>query len=98
MSNDAITNTILMRFKVVTPDNAMDVLKQVCQYAPSYSDALIIIERIANGTDGIAGTSDDIISAEIVETLKVLVKQDLVGNLIRDLYQVDSKVLCKCCH
>lgn len=97
MSTEAVTNVILMRFKAVTPENAMDVLKQVCQYAPSYDDALVIIEQIAKGTDGIAGTSDDIISQEIVETLKVLVKQDLVGNLIRDLYQVD-KVLCKCCH
>lgn len=98
MSTEALTNVLMMRFKSVTPDNAMDVLKQVCQYAPTLDDALVIIERIANGADGIAGTSDDIISSEIVEAIKVLVKQDLVKHLIRDMYAIDTTLLCKCCH
>ena len=98
MSNEALTNVLMMRFKSVTPENAMDVLKQVCQYAPTLDDALVIIEQIAKGTDGIAGTSDDIISSEIVETLKILVKQNLVKYLIIDMYKEPLSVLGKCCH
>ena len=42
-----------------------------------------VIEKIAAGADGIAGTDDDIIPQAVVESLKVMLEKDLVGDIIQ---------------
>jgi hypothetical protein len=43
------------------------------------------LEIIAKGKDGIAGTDDDMISPETLDMLEILLKRDLVGNLVEML-------------
>lgn len=89
-------DVLVNQLKNTKPENAMDVLKQVCQYAPSLDDAIIIIERISKGEDGISGTEDDLISEEILESLRILVRQDMVKLLISHLYIDSDAIFCKC--
>lgn len=86
---------ILSKFREVTPENAIDVIRQVCQHAPSYEDALLILDRIAAGADGIVGTSDDIMSQETLECLKLMAKQKIVEHLVKDMYK-EVEVSCAC--
>lgn len=41
-----------------------------------------VIEKLAAGQDGIVGTSDDIIPAACVESLKTFLEKDLLGDVI----------------
>lgn len=86
---------IIAKFKEVTPENAFEVIRQVCQHTPSYEDAMLIIDRIAAGADGIAGTSDDIMSQETLECLKLMAKQKIVEQLAKDMYK-EVEVSCAC--
>lgn len=42
-----------------------------------------VIEKIAAGADGIAGTEDDIIPASVVEALKTILEKDLIGDIVQ---------------
>jgi len=42
-----------------------------------------VIEKIAAGADGVSGTEDDIIPAAVVESLKIMLEKDLVGDIIQ---------------
>jgi len=42
-----------------------------------------VIEKIAAGSDGIVGTEDDIIPKEVVESLKLLLEKDLIGDIVQ---------------
>jgi hypothetical protein len=42
-----------------------------------------VIEKIAAGADGIAGTEDDIIPQSVVEALKTILEKDLIGDIIQ---------------
>ena len=42
-----------------------------------------VIEKIAAGADGIAGTDDDIIPVAVVDALKTMLEKDLVGDIIQ---------------
>lgn len=86
---------IISRFKAVTPDNAVDVIRQVCLYAPTRDDAMRILDRIAAGADGIAGTSDDIMTQETLECLKLMAKQNIVSELVNEFYkEVPKSCFC----
>lgn len=47
-----------------------------------------VIESIANGKDGIAGTSDDIIPPQIVNAIRIMLQTDLVSQTIDVLSDV----------
>lgn len=41
-----------------------------------------VVEKIAAGADGIVGTEDDIIPGNVVASLKMLLEQDLIGDIV----------------
>ena len=41
-----------------------------------------VVEKIAAGADGIAGTEDDIIPVNVVTSLKLLLEKDLIGDIV----------------
>ncbi len=86
---------VLAKFREVTPENAIEVIRLVCQHAPSYEDALTILDRIAAGADGVVGTSDDVMSQETLECLKLMMKQKIVQELVKDMYK-EVEVSCAC--
>ena len=62
---------------------------------PSQRENLVlsIIERISKGLDGIEGTSDDIISQETMNTIRVLLQNNLIEGIINGLIKVSNKSL-----
>jgi hypothetical protein len=42
-----------------------------------------VVEKIAAGADGVAGTDDDIIPVAVVGGLKAILEKDLVGDIIQ---------------
>ena len=73
---------IINNVKDKSPESAMDVIKQVYKYAPSIDEALVIIEKLSRGEEA------DLINEEVLETLRILVKQDMVRLVIKNMYEI----------
>ncbi len=90
MNQDALTKFVLDK----SPANAIELIRTVCMYSPSIDDAITVIERIAAGEDGIAGTGDDVLDKDTLECLKILIRQNAVQDLVEKAY---AKGVVGCC-
>ena len=72
----------------------MEIAEKIFLHDPIAKKNLVlsIIERISKGLDGIEGTSDDIISQETMNTIRVLLQNNLIEGIINGLIKVSKQV------
>lgn len=63
------------------PTSALQLINTVKDYVRDADAVVSTIEKIAVGLDGKIGTDDDIISADIIDTVKMLLKHRVVHEL-----------------
>ena len=72
----------------------MEIAEKIFLHDPIAKKNLVlsIIERISKGLDGIEGTSDDIISQETMNTIRVLLQNNLIEGIINGLIKVSKQL------
>ena len=97
---DAIINLFKNKDKLKVA-TALDIISMIMEIAEKIflhdpiakkNLVLSIIERISKGLDGIEGTSDDIISQETMNTIRVLLQNNLIEGIINGLIKVSKQV------
>jgi len=97
---DAIINLFKNKDKLKVA-TALDIISMIMEIAEKIflhdpiakkNLVLSIIERISKGLDGIEGTSDDIISEETMNTIRVLLQNNLIEGIINGLIKVSKQV------
>ena len=78
--------------KEKAPASAIELIKLVHDYDPS--NVMGLVEKIAAGADGISGTEDDLISPEILETVRILLKHDVVNDIVKEFPQLKQSCFC----
>lgn len=74
--------------KAEPPKSAFDIIRAAdVLLRDTRADVKIseLVERVARGADGIEGTSDDVISPEILQALRIIIQANLVESLAKDL-------------
>lgn len=80
--------------KEKAPSSAIELIKLVTEYDPN--NVMSIIEKIAAGADGISGTEDDIVSLEVLETVRVLLDHKVVNELVKEFSIAVNSKGCSC--
>lgn len=86
------------RLKVATAFDiismTMEISEQVFLHDAIAKKTLVlsIIERIAKGLDGIEGTSDDIISVETMNSIRILLQNKLIEGIINGLIKASKQL------
>jgi hypothetical protein len=97
---DAIINLFKNKDKLKVA-TALDIISMIMEIAEKIflrdpiakkNLVLSIIERISKGLDGIEGTSDDIISQETMNTIRVLLQNNLIEGIINGLIKVSKQL------
>jgi hypothetical protein len=97
---DAIINLFKNKDKLKVA-TALDIISMIMEIAEKIflrdpiakkNIVLSIIERISKGLDGIEGTSDDIISQETMNTIRVLLQNNLIEGIINGLIKVSKQL------
>jgi hypothetical protein len=97
---DAIINLFKNKDKLKVA-TALDIISMIMEIAEKIflrdpiakkNLVLSIIERISKGLDGIEGTSDDIISQETMNTIRVLLQNNLIEEIINGLIKVSKQL------
>ena len=81
---EALAAKIVQKIKAakIDPGNAIEIVKAVVKAAKGDADAAVrVVDLLANGLDGVAGTSDDIPESTI-RVLKVLLENQLVADFM----------------
>lgn len=76
------------------PVSAIELIKTVQLYVKDDDNLISIIESIAAGADGISGTDDDIISPDVLDTLKMLLKHRVVHELAKEFMRKSPPCIC----
>ncbi len=84
---------LIKRYK---PSSAVDLIRIVKAYVQDNDSVVRFIEIIAAGNDGIAGTQDDLVPVEIVNTVKMLIQHDIVREIAEEV-TIASKGSCFLC-
>lgn len=78
--------------KEKSPTTAIELIKLVTEYDPS--NVMGLLEKLAAGVDGISGTDDDLISQEILETVRILLKHDVVHDIVKEFAPLKQSCFC----
>lgn len=79
--NEGVANLI----KNYKPTSAIDLIRIVKAYVSDTDAVIEIIEKIAAGSDGIQGTQDDLVSPEIINTVKVLLSHGVMREITEEI-------------
>lgn len=73
------------------PISAIELVKLVKKFVGNDTESIVkTITLIAAGTDGISGTSDDLIPLDVIDTVKVLLTHQVVRELADELIAASS--------
>lgn len=62
--------------------SAVDVIVTVAKASNSNEEAIAALRKLAAGEDGIAGTSDDVVPASVVEVLAYLLDHGVASDIV----------------
>lgn len=77
----------------------MSATEELCpQCTPSERRAMAILalERVVAGGDGVLGTDDDLISLQVLQHLRTLLGTSMMGDLVAALEGVTMEAKAKC--
>ena len=87
-------DTLLNILKTNPPTDAIDLIRTVKSYVAHPEQIVPILEKIASGADGISGTDDDIISPDMIKSVKALLDLDLVQRIASELKVPQGCLAC----
>jgi hypothetical protein len=84
MSDEIVIN--IVNYVIQKPtDSLVEFIKSVKEHTNDPDIVCKVIEKIAAGNDGIAGTSDDVFSPEMLDMIKILLKNEAMKELIDEI-------------
>jgi hypothetical protein len=77
--------------KANPPTNSIELIRLVKEYVKRTELIVPTLERIAAGQDGISGTDDDLISQDVIQDIKSLMRLRVVEHIASEIN------IQKCC-
>jgi hypothetical protein len=71
--------------KTNPPENAIELIRIVKNHVQNPEMIIPVLEKIAAGADGISGTDDDIVSPEIIKTVKSLLELEIIQHIASEI-------------
>jgi hypothetical protein len=78
-------DTLATLLKTNPPENAIELIRIVKNHVQNPEMIIPVLEKIAAGADGISGTDDDIVSPEIIKTVKSLLELEIIQHIAAEL-------------